>query len=286
MEVGRGDGPPLFHFHGHGSSRLEVLLIAESAATLGVRLIGLDRPGIGRSEARPGYRILDWPADVADAADQLGAERFAVEGVSGGGVYAMAVAAKMPHRLTACGLISTVSPGAMMMKSGPWPLRVAWWMEAHVPGLFWAYSHLLRPAMGSDEASVEKYLVRFRGQLGPADQRLLDEPEFRKRLVQTFVESRRQGSDANLAEALVGVQPWGFEVGQIALEKMFLWHGEQDRVMPVAPARLLAQALPHCTATFYPDEGHFSTMTNHAQSILSTLTATGHAAQGGATEHG
>jgi hypothetical protein len=31
--------------------------------------------------------------------------------------------------------------------------------------------------------------------------------------------------------------------------------------------RLLAQALPHCTATFYPDEGHLSTFVNHAQDI-------------------
>ena len=41
--------------------------------------------------------------------------------------------------------------------------------------------------------------------------------------------------------------------------------------MPVAPARLLAQALPHCTATLYPDEGHFSTVANHAQDIFRTL---------------
>jgi hypothetical protein len=40
---------------------------------------------------------------------------------------------------------------------------------------------------------------------------------------------------------------------------------------PAALARLLAQALPHCTATFYPDEGHFSTVANHAQDILNTL---------------
>ncbi len=51
----------------------------------------------------------------------------------------------------------------------------------------------------------------------------------------------------------------------------FLWHGEQDRVMPVAPVRLLARALPHCTATFYPDEGHFSTVANHVQDIFSAL---------------
>ncbi len=67
------------------------------------------------------------------------------------------------------------------------------------------------------------------------------------------------------------VQPWGFEVEAITFEKTFLWHGEQDRIVPVAAARLLSQALPHCTATFYPDEGHFSTLVNHAQDIWKAL---------------
>jgi hypothetical protein len=35
----------------------------------------------------------------------------------------------------------------------------------------------------------------------------------------------------------------------------------------------LAQALPSCTATFYPDEGHLSTPGNHGQDILRTLSS-------------
>jgi pimeloyl-ACP methyl ester carboxylesterase len=60
-------------------------------------------------------------------------------------------------------------------------------------------------------------------------------------------------------------------VEEVTFEKIFLWQGEQDRVMPVALARLLAQALPHCTATFYPNEGHLSTFVNHAQDIWKAL---------------
>jgi pimeloyl-ACP methyl ester carboxylesterase len=52
---------------------------------------------------------------------------------------------------------------------------------------------------------------------------------------------------------------------------MFLWQGEQDPIIPAAAARLLAQALPHCTTTFYPNEGHLSTFVNHAQDIWKAL---------------
>src|SRR5438034_5687946 len=106
FELGKSDGPPIFHCHGNGSSRLEVLTVQAVAEQLGVRLMSLDRPGIGGSDPKPGYRLLDWPDDVVEVADQLGIEQFAVEGLSGGAPFALACAYKIPHRLTGCSLIS------------------------------------------------------------------------------------------------------------------------------------------------------------------------------------
>jgi pimeloyl-ACP methyl ester carboxylesterase len=271
VAVGKSDGFPILHCHGSGSSRLEVNLLAAAATAQGVRLIGLDRPGIGRSDAKAGYQLLDWPDDVGEVADRLGIERFAIEGLSAGGPYAMACAYKMPHRLTACGLISTVSPGNFIRRAGPGWMRATWWMGEQFPWFLRFYVPLVQRLTGSDEASLEKYLARYAARLGPADHKLLGMPEIRKQIAQAMAESYRQGGEANLEAALAGVRPWGFQVEQITFEMIFLWHGEQDRVMPVAPVRLLAQALPHCTATFYLDEGHFSTVANHVQDIFSTL---------------
>ena len=144
-------------------------------------------------------------------------------------------------------------------------------MGIHVPWLFRACARLLSCAIGSDEVSIEKYLVRVRALLGPADQKFVDNPELRRALVKALAESRRQGKEANLCETMTLVRPWGFEIEKIKFQRIFLWHGEEDRVMPAAPVHQLAQALPHCTATFYPEEGHFSTMANHSDEILETL---------------
>jgi pimeloyl-ACP methyl ester carboxylesterase len=103
LEVGNAAGLLIFHFHGHGSSRLEALVLASKAAATRVRLIALDRPGIGQSDPKPSNQLLDWPDDVAEVADQLEIARFAVEGVSAGGPYALACAYKIPHRVSACG---------------------------------------------------------------------------------------------------------------------------------------------------------------------------------------
>jgi pimeloyl-ACP methyl ester carboxylesterase len=56
--VGRTNGPAIFHFHGHGSSRLEALLLGEQATDFGVSVIALDRPGIGRSDSKPGDQLM------------------------------------------------------------------------------------------------------------------------------------------------------------------------------------------------------------------------------------
>lgn len=270
LEVGKRDGSPIFHFHGNGSSRLEVLTVQAVAEDLGVRLIGLDRPGIGGSDERRGYQLLDWPDDVVEVANQLGLERFAVEGLSGGAPFALACAYKIPHRLTACGLISPAT-GPFIQQAGSFALRSQIWMLVHVPWLVRALFRLSMQLSGSDEASLEQKLVHAGARLGEADHQLLGHPEIRKVFAQAMAESFRQAADASTKDGLVYSKPWGFQVEAITFENLLLWQGEQDPVMPAAAARLLAHALPHCTATFYPDEGHLSTFVNHAQDIWKAL---------------
>jgi len=87
-EFGDPGGTPVMFFHGFPGSRLEGALGHEAAERAAVRMICIDRPGMGLSTFQPGRRMLDWPADVAALADALGIGRFAVGGVSGGGPYA------------------------------------------------------------------------------------------------------------------------------------------------------------------------------------------------------
>src|SRR5439155_22464969 len=103
-DYGISEGNALFYFHGHPGSRLEARFLADQAAQVGIRLIGIDRPGMGLSSFQAGRRVLDWPDDVVALADSLQLDRFAVVGFSGGDPYALACAYKIPHRLTACGI--------------------------------------------------------------------------------------------------------------------------------------------------------------------------------------
>ena len=52
-----------------------------------------------------------------------------------------------------------------------------------------------------------------------------------------------------------------------------LWHGGQDRNVPVAASRYLARTLPSGRATFYANDAHLSVPLNHQAEILAALAA-------------
>ena len=100
-----GSGTPLLYFHGHPCSRLEARYLAGRE---GIRVIGIDRPGMGLSSYQPKRTLISWTDDVVSLADSLGLEKFAVVGLSGGAPYALACAYAIPERISACGIVSGV----------------------------------------------------------------------------------------------------------------------------------------------------------------------------------
>jgi pimeloyl-ACP methyl ester carboxylesterase len=105
-EFGEPDGRPVLLFRGTPGYRLNPWTTEAELRSLGVRLIALDRPGVGRSTPWPHRRLLDWPDDVQTLADALGLERFAVVGFSNGGPYAAACAYKLGQRISGTALVA------------------------------------------------------------------------------------------------------------------------------------------------------------------------------------
>ena len=271
LEVGQAAGVPVFHFHGSGSSRLEAVLVADAAKKAGVRLIALDRPGVGQSDPCHRDRLLDWPEKVVEVADALKIRKFAVLGMSAGGPYAVACAATIPHRLTGCALICSVAPPQLILRAAPPWMRFTWRTAQRFPTTFDAFLRTAVPNRPQSIAAAERWIRWWTPWMAPADRAVLRAHGTRAGLARAFAESRRQGAEAARREALHEVRCWGFAIADIRFENIFLWHGEQDRLTPVAASRLFAEALPHCHATFYPHDGHFSTPLVHAEEIFAAL---------------
>src|SRR5436309_14672066 len=104
-------GAPVFDLHGTPGCRLSGRHPDPSrVSAAGLRVVSYDRPGYGRSTRQSGRRVVDCVGDVAAIADDLGIERFVVRGGSGGGPHALAVAARLPDRVTRVACVVGVAP--------------------------------------------------------------------------------------------------------------------------------------------------------------------------------
>jgi pimeloyl-ACP methyl ester carboxylesterase len=114
-DLGDPSGVPVFFFHGTPATGGQAAVVADAARSHGVRLLAPSRPGYGDSTlSPPGLKAS--VADVLELADRLALERFGVMGASGGGPFALAVAAVAPDRVSAVavhagpGVYSEVKP--------------------------------------------------------------------------------------------------------------------------------------------------------------------------------
>lgn len=256
-EYGDPQGRPLFYFHGYPNSRLGAQIAHEAAARGGVRIVALDRPGFGLSDFQPGRRIVDWPNDVVEAADALGVERFAVIGISGGGPYAAACAAKVPPRLTAVAIVSGLGPldvPASVAGMGRLQQRLLP-IARRIPGLHW----LVRPGLAVFGRLVRRFpeqmLSLMSRTVPPADKAVLARRDVRAVMRADLAEAFRQGSRGAAWELSLFLRPWGFRLEEISIA-VDLWQGGVDVNVPASMGRYQAQTIPTCRARFYPDEGH------------------------------
>lgn len=253
FESGDPSGQPVLFFHGFGTTRV-VCPPEEAARRLGVRLIALDRPGIGLSTPRPGRRLLDWPDDVRQAADQLGLSRFSVVGWSGGGPYALACARRLGDQIDSIAIVSGAAPLAgttrrdylrrfdrnAVIAAGraPWIIRLALW--------HWGRAQ---------RRDAERFFEQSLTEMCAADQEALSEPALRNRMIANSVELYRQGGRGMYDEALILARPWGFDPSEIRV-RVDIWHGVLDRTVPTAMSTHLAELIPGAHLRLFPNEGH------------------------------
>jgi len=269
-EYGDPKGQPVFLMHGYPDSRIVRNPDDALTASLGVRLIIPDRPGIGLSNFKPAHSLLERIDDVIELADALGLSRFAVLGWSAGGPYALACAYKFPERLTrvgvACGFAPFDRPGATegmsknmqqgiaMMRRLPWMTKL---VTASLPGQY--------------HKDPEKAFQKQFGQsLSSADAQVLAQAEIRANLLEGAVEAMRQGARGPALELeLLFARSWGFRPQEIKRD-VYLWYGDADALVPLQMGEYLAAAIPQSHLTICQGQGHLL-FVQRWEEILRTL---------------
>mmetsp|Transcript_16345 Transcript_16345/g.27177 ORF Transcript_16345/g.27177 Transcript_16345/m.27177 type:complete len:322 (-) Transcript_16345:83-1048(-) len=266
-EYGTSDGTPVFYFHGFPGSRISWPAFDHDdiATKMNVRIIAVDRPGYGISDAvKHGRTLLEWPDDVIELADSLSLDKFAVLGISGGGPYALSCAFKIPERLTKTVVVSGMGPA-----TAPGSKEGASWLFPAMPGIVrWPMLMLMGMVVRNWPESVAS---QMKDPLSSPDQELLEaHPELATMIVADWQEAFRSGIGGTHQEATLFSRAWGFRVQDIT-SRVYLWHGDQDKNVSASAAHFLADSIPNCHVTFSENDGHLSIVYKHLEDILRVI---------------
>jgi pimeloyl-ACP methyl ester carboxylesterase len=269
-EFGDPQGRAIFWLHGTPGARRQIPAEARVYAEDNhIRLIGIDRPGIGASTPHQYENVLAFADDLRTVADTLGIDKMAVIGLSGGGPYTLGCAAALPDRVIAVGVLGGVAPtvgpeaisgGLMSLGSIVAPLLAV----AGFP-IRWAavgFIRLLKPV-------AEPALYLYARVSPEGDRRLLVRPEFKAMFLDDLLNGSRKQMAAPFADVVVFARDWGFRLDEVKIPVRW-WHGDRDHIVPFAHGEHVVALLPDAELYTLPGESHLAGL-GFAEEILRTM---------------
>jgi pimeloyl-ACP methyl ester carboxylesterase len=262
--------------NGAGSRHLFPPAVAEGRDQ-GFRLIGYDRPGCGGSSAMPGRVIADCAVDVQAIMNELNLTRAAVWGSSGGGPYALAIAAKLPAAVTAVCVFASVGPYGMPGLDfaeglGGDDLREQVRMMFEEPERARAEFRSQSAETLAQRGSPDWWLARWADLAEQDAAHSRAWAEYLAACMRDALRADGSGSfddEGSWEDDRAVYSPWGFELTDIQAP-VSIWHGMQD-FLPVAHARWLAARIANVTTHFAIDEDHSNVEENNRAAAFAWL---------------
>jgi pimeloyl-ACP methyl ester carboxylesterase len=241
-----GTGPPALILHGSNTSTISLAPLIERLD--GVRMIAVDRPGLGLSDPAPVRRHrfrTESVALVEAVMDRMGLAAATLVGNSMGGIWALWCAMARPERVHGIVLLGSVPllPGT----SPPTPLRI---MTTPLVGD--VLSRLVKP--------TPRMLVRLLSSVGEGGT-IVRYPDLMDAMAATS--DNPVARRTNLAELRAVLHPFGFrrsmtfrpdELRSLTVPVLMIW-GDHDPVGSADVARAAADLIPDVRLEIL-DAGH------------------------------
>jgi len=262
-EYGSPGGVPIVFFHGTGS-HVHGMLLHKPALEKGLRIIAIDRPGVGFSQFIPGWTVLEFAQEVEALTTSLGIEKFGAIGISGAGPSLMATAFLLPHRLRfvvdlACAMPLYADPGSVKQlgpldrlyaKAGTrmplWALQIPFWLLGFT-------QKVLR--------SPKTFARMFSSSLSRSDKQMFTIHDLQYLVNKDFITLFKQGTKAAAYDAMTVYQPWGFTLSSIEYP-IEVFHGADDKFVPLSFSQHLKDQSDNVTLNITEGAGHFYWLVN------------------------
>jgi pimeloyl-ACP methyl ester carboxylesterase len=270
-EFGPPDGRPILWLHGTPGARRQIPEAARLAAEeVGVRFVGVDRPGTGLSTSHLYGSLVEFMGDLEILLDELGFDELSVVGLSGGGPYALATGYAMPDRVKAVGVLGGVAPtqGPEGVSGGLVSLAVRFaplLPPFRVP-LGLALGALVVALMPVGHQALDIY-ARFSP---PGDREVFAREEIKQMFIDDLSDTNGR-LRAPIDDAILFTRDWGFRVADVNVPVKW-WHGDADHIVPLAHGEHCVNLLPDAELFIRPGESHLGGF-GAAEEVLETVLA-------------
>ena len=265
-EWGDVAGAPVLFCTGAGTSSA-LGFGAGAVRARGVRLVAIDRAGLGLSAPDPDKSFASWSRDVAAVLAALGHARAPVVGFSQGGPFAVALAG--------AGLASALALVAATDELAHPSMRPR--LHADVAGLV--------AAIAADRAGFEAAFASrvdadgmwqlVRAMSAPEDRAIYDEPAFAAAYRAALEEGFAQGPAGYVRDLVLASSPWPVAPEAIDV-RADLWYGARDTSPVHSPdhGATLARRFPRARLHQLAGEGA-ALLWTRADDILAALLSRG-----------
>ena len=273
--TGPDDAPALIAHTGtpdDGSLHRETL---EQGARRRLRQVSYARPGYAGSDRHEGRSVADCASDVEAIADALGIERFHTVGWSGGGPHALGCAALLPDRVIAAATVAGAAPHNV--EGLDWSAGMG---EENIEeiGLAERGSAALVPFLERQVEEIREStpddLLAILGDLVSEPDRAALTADYAAESHASLLGAVSMGIWGWLDDDLAFVRSWGFDLDEIRVP-VSIWHGREDRFVPLAHGEWLAANVPGAKANLVEGEGHISLSRHRYGDVLDELLAAG-----------
>lgn len=230
---------------------------------LGLRLLAIDRPGLGCSTHHPNKSLISWSDDVEKILKFIHADSAYVVGFSQGTPFALALAAR--------GLASSVA-----IVSGQDQLYHSSMRPLLIPDVQQMLNVIEQDPDGFERHvaktfTLEQMWSMVMGMNGEHDRSVYENPTFNAVYRRALEDGFSQGTKGYARDLILALSNWGFDVETLRLP-IDLWYGRLDTSPVHSPdfGVTLANRLPQATLHILDDEGG-SLLWTRSHEILETL---------------
>lgn len=267
-------GTPILYYHGTPSSRLEPAIVNAYHINLesllvqhNLKLISVDRPGMGLSTFNPKGDFISFAADVHYLKQHLKISKCKIICWSGGGPFALAMAYRFPSEIESVYMIASFSRSFS---------EKGMFRKMHENKFYFGACRYL-PQMTRQVTNfvLKREIKRTPPQiltgLPDVDYDLLaDNTTFRHFVELTLKESNRQGSRGIVHEANLYFQNFGFRLIDIQ-QPVHFWWGFQDKAVIHEHAEAIEKEVRNGILHYKQNEGHLSIFVKYLEEVFKTI---------------